>query len=138
MRLRMPNRLRGRAFALAGLLWLVGCASEVTRHPVELSAAQAAPPLRYVVSSPVVIELDSGYSRTVAAGTEFVEVGSIRQGRVLKPANSVFTIEGAHMHEAYPVVRDARIVGFYLPVEASFSPLSRHVAFPFQPRGSSK
>jgi hypothetical protein len=38
--------------------------------------------------------------------------------------NDVFTIEGAHIHEAYLVV-DAgdQLVGFYLPAEQAFSPM---------------
>jgi hypothetical protein len=28
------------------------------------------------------------------------------------------------VHEAYPVVQNQRLVGFYLPVERAFSPLS--------------
>lgn len=129
----MPSFPGGRTFVLAGLLLLAGCASEVTRHPVDLSPASA--PVRYVVITAIAVELDSGYTRTVAAGTELIEVGSISQGKVIRPTNTVFTVEGAHMHEAYLVLQNARLVGFYLPVEKSFSPLSRPVAFPLQERG---
>ena len=38
------------------------------------------------------------------------------------------------MHEAYPVERDGRLVGFYLPVERAFSPLSRPVDLSLQRR----
>jgi hypothetical protein len=122
--------------ALAGLLWLAGCVSEVVRHPVDLSVA--AQPARYATSALVMIELDSGYGRTVAPGTEFIAVGSVPQVQVLKPAHTVLTTEGTHQHEAYAVVRDARLVGFYLPVEQAFSPLSKPVAFPLEERGLSK
>ncbi|HJY76667.1 MAG TPA: hypothetical protein VKE95_08540 [Burkholderiales bacterium] len=103
---------------------LAGCASEVVRSPAELSVAPSQDSRRYVVIKPASIMLDSGYERTINSGTEFIELGTIRQGRVFKPANTTFTIEGAHMHEAYPVVNGERIVGFYLPVERAFSPLS--------------
>jgi hypothetical protein len=129
---RVPNRFKG-GWSLALLACLAACASEVVRHPVELSSA--AQPARYAVSSQISIELDSGYVRTVPPGTEFIETGAIGQGRVYRPASTVFTVEGAHQHEAYPVVKDARLVGFYLPVEKAFSPLSKSVAFPLQPRG---
>ena len=36
---------------------------------------------------------------------------------------TVFTIEGANMHEAYLVLREGRVVGFYLPGERAFSAL---------------
>lgn len=103
---------------------LAGCANEIIRSPAELSVASAQEAGRYVVTKPATIMLDSGYERTIASGTEFAEIGRIQQGRVLKPVNTTFTVEGAHMHEAYPVVNGERIVGFYLPVERAFSPLS--------------
>jgi hypothetical protein len=115
--------MRAVAFLLTAAA-LAGCASEITRSPAELSVASAREPGRYVVTKPASIMLDSGYERTIASGTELAEIGRIQQGRVLKPTNTTFTIEGAHMHEAYPVVNGERIVGFYLPVERAFSPLS--------------
>ena len=33
-----------------------------------------------------------------------------------------FTVEGAHVHEAYLVIAGEKLVGFYLPVESSFAP----------------
>jgi hypothetical protein len=103
---------------------------EVVRKESTLSPAAA--PARVTLASPVQIHLDSGYSRSIAAGTEFAVAGTIAEGRVLKPTRTTFTIEGAHMHEAYPVVRAGRLVGFYLPVEKSFSPLSQPVDLPLQ------
>ena len=114
------------------LLLMAGCASDVTRTPAELSASGQ---LRgYVAAQTAAIRLDSGYERTVAKGTQFVEVGTIPKGRVLKPVDSVFTVEGAHMHEAYLVLDGQRIVGFYLPVERAFSPLSYPVNLPLEER----
>jgi hypothetical protein len=107
---------------LCALAVVAGCASDVARMPVEISTTQEQK--RYIASAPAEIHLDSGYQRTISQGTEFVEVGVIRQGRILKPTVTTFTIEGAHVHEAYPVVQNQRLVGFYLPVERAFSPLS--------------
>lgn len=116
------------------LLFLGGCASEVVRYPVSLSAADRQSSRQYVVLQSASIRFDSGYERTLSAGTELVEVGTIKQGRVLRPVSTVFTIEGAHTHEAYPVVSDGRLVGFYLPVEGAFSPLSLSISLPIQER----
>lgn len=133
----MLNRLKGGQFALGCLLLLAGCASEVTRHPAELIPAPAA--VRYVLTRPLTVELDSGYTRSVPAGTEFVEVGSVQQGKVLRRTDGgVFTVEGAHVHEAYPVVQSSRLVGFYLPVEKAFSPLAHPIAVPIEERGAPK
>ena len=104
---------------------VTACASEVARQPVELSATPPQQQKRYVASQPASIMLDSGYPRTISRETEFLEIGRIKQGSVLKPVNTSFTVEGAHMHEAYPVVENGRVTGFYLPVERAFSPLSQ-------------
>lgn len=119
--------------ALAMALLAGACASEVVRHPTEL-AATAAQPRRFLVRQNTPIQLDTGYARVIVEGSELVEAGTIAQGRVLKPTNTTLTIEGAHTHEAYPVVEGERIVGFYLPVERAFSPLSRPVNLQLQER----
>lgn len=116
--------MRLRALLFPAAIILAGCASEVVRSPVQLSVVPAQESRRYVAVKPASIRLDSGYERSIDSGTEFMEIGRIEQGRVLKPTSTTFTIEGAHMHEAYPVVNSGRIVGFYLPVERAFSPLS--------------
>jgi hypothetical protein len=107
------------------LCFVAGCASEIVRQPVELSERPSQQQKRYVASQPVPITFDSGYSRTIGRDTEFLEIGRIGQGAVLKPVDASFMVEGAHMHEAYPVVDKGRITGFYLPVERAFTPLSK-------------
>ena len=117
------NALAWMTLAIA----LIGCAAEVVRRPVDLSDYAAQASRVHVATAAVAFKLDSGYPRQIAAGTEFADFGAIPQGRVLRPANATLTVEGAHMHEAYAVVHDGRLVGFYLPVERSFSPLSQPV-----------
>lgn len=119
---------------LLAAAWLAGCASEVVRQPVELSVAGPEAGRQYTLSGEVAFTLDSGYRRTLATGTEFAVAGRFAQGTVLRPTRTVLTVEGKHMHEAYAVLRDDRLVGFYLPVEKAFSPLSQPVAFPLQER----
>jgi hypothetical protein len=113
-------------------LGFCGCASEVIRQPVDLSRARQPPDKLYVASQTVPVRLDSGYERSIKAGTEFVDAGGIAEGDILKPTNANFTVEGAHMHEAYLVVSKGRLVGFYLPVEKSFSPLSASITLPLE------
>lgn len=118
------------AAAVATLL--AGCMSEVVRHATPLSTV--AVPLNLVTTQAVTVELDSGFNRTIQPGLELLHVGTVPEGDVLKPVNRTFTTEGAHMHEAYLVMRGDTLVGFYLPVEASFSPLSKRIAIPTQKR----
>ena len=50
-------------------------------------------------------------------------MGSLPEGAVYKPVNAVFTVEAKHVHEAYLVLRDTQLVGYYLPVEGTISVL---------------
>jgi len=119
--------------ALAGVcVALAACAAEVAREPSELKPE--ASPRSFVLRDSVKYVLDSRYERVLRGYTEFVEVGSIAQGRVLRSTNAVMTVEGKHVHEAYAVVKDGRLVGFYLPVERSFSPLSQPVSLTLEER----
>lgn len=77
------------------------------------------------------VELDTGYSRKLKAGSQWVHTGTISQGEVYKPYKDVFTLEGAHIHEANLVVSNDQLIGFYLPVERGFSPLARKVSLKF-------
>lgn len=122
-----------RYACVAGALLLSACAAEVVRTPVQLADSVGISPIEKLAAN-VEFRLDSGYRRTLAAGTEFQEIGRLPQGRVLKPVDATLTVEGAHMHEAYAVVHDERLVGFYLPVEKGFSPLSLPVKFSLQER----
>jgi hypothetical protein len=112
--------------ALTVSVLLCACAAEVTRHPADITLRNDG--TSYVVLQPAALLLDSGYTRTIPSGMKFVNAGQVREGMVLRPQDSVFTIEGRNQHEAYPVVDNGRVVGFYLPVEKAFSPLSRPVA----------
>jgi hypothetical protein len=123
---------KSKLLIAAAVVILSGCVAEVLREPVTLLAANPQMGKRYVTAQVVQIMLDSGYQRTINSGTEFEEIGTIQQGRVLRPLNSAFTIEGTHMHEAFPVVSNGRVVGFYLPVEKAYSPLSLTVMFPIK------
>ena len=49
--------------------------------------------------------------------------GTAEQGNVYRPVGDVFTVEGAHIHEGWLVVRDGILVGFYLPAERGYFPL---------------
>lgn len=117
-----------KTFALIFVaLAAAACAPEVRRESVVLSESSASRS-QVVLDQGVRVQLDSGYDRTIAVGTTFAAAGTIAQGRVLRPTNTVISVEGSHVHEAWPVVRDGRLVGFYLPVERAFTTLSSPVA----------
>jgi len=104
---------------------LIGCAAEVKRQPETLrSAIEETNAERRAITADVRFTLDSGYERVLRKDTIWRLVGTLAQGNVYASSDSVFSIEGAHVHEAYLVVNSGKLVGFYLPVERSFAPLN--------------
>jgi hypothetical protein len=111
-----------------------GCASEVARAPVEFTAAVAQAGQRFITTAPVDLRPESGYARSIPSGTEFVVVGRIASGLVLRPTSTVLTLEGKHMHEAYAVRDGDRLVGLYLPAERAYSALPNPQPMPVRER----
>ena len=70
------------------------------------------------------VSLGAGYKRTLKAKTRWEYVGKTSYGDVFKTKDQVLTVEASNIYEAYIVVSSSKLVGFYLPVEKTFSPLS--------------
>lgn len=104
----------GIAFGIAG------CASLVSQRttPLAPSDGTAAPPIVIAVDTEVMPA--GGLSNTLKAGSVWTYVGRISEGPVYRIKDDVFTIEATNRHEAYLVVLDGKLVGFYLPVEHGF------------------
>ncbi|MFC5605504.1 hypothetical protein [Variovorax soli] len=131
-----------RAHSLPINFWRIGtllcaacalnaCAPMVASAPVDftpIAAASADKSNNLQLRAPADLALPTGYSRSLAAGSRWRLVGRIPQGAVYRPVDSVFSIEGRQVHEAYLVVdRHAALQGFYLPGEARYSPLDKPV-----------
>lgn len=105
---------------------LCGCAA-VRQQPVAFTPVTEGQ--QKALATMLALRLNTGYERSLAAGSRWQHIGRIAQGEVYKPYQHVFTIEGSHIHEAWLVVRDERsLVGFYLPAERSFSSLDPAVS----------
>lgn len=113
---------------ILALLALGGCAPMVQTAPVQLKPLADGASVRAVrFESNAEVRLDTGYTRTLAQSSVWKPAGRLAQGTVYRPADTVFTIEGRQVHEAYLVIQDKRLVGFYLPGEQSYSPLTTAV-----------
>lgn len=119
-----------RLLASAAFLALTACAS-VSHRPAVLDATGVAGAPPRALSVALEITLDTGFSRTLRAGSRWQRVGAIAEGAVYQPYEDVFTLEGAHIHEAYLVVDKETLVGFYLPAERGFSPLTHSLPVHF-------
>ena len=114
---------------------LAACASEISMQPAPLNAPTQQNTSVVRLTAEVRGVSTSGYSRTLRVGSRWETIGDTNQGQVLKPLDSVLTVEGANVREAYVVIRDGSWVGFWLPVERAYSPLRTPVAATFEEVG---
>lgn len=119
------------AAILVSVLLLTGCASEIKKESVILTDTGSDNPLSMIqFSRDVTIKLPTRYTRKIYKNTKWRRVGSVSSGHVYQPVNCIFTIEGAHIREAWLVIKDGYLTGFYLPGENAFTELSPNVALP--------
>jgi hypothetical protein len=111
-----------RPFAIVLITMAIGCAPDVVRTPSSLSPAAGTDRSRIELSDEALIQLSGGYSRVLPKGSVWELRGRVPEGAVYRRADGIFTIEGAHIHEAYLVLEGDRLVGFYLPFEQAYSP----------------
>lgn len=122
-----------RTLAFACLAAALAACAHVAQTPALLVPAAAAEASQtQSLAAQLEIDFDTGYHRTVRAGSQWLRAGSLPQGAVFKPYKDVFALEGAHVHEAYLVVHTGKLVGFYLPAERAFSPLQQPLPVTFQ------
>lgn len=101
---------------------LVGsCAPAVVQEPTQLTPATEK---SFRLTQAAEVGLATGYSTTLRANTTWQQVGTVPQGEVYRTRDQVVTLEGEHIHEGYIVVNQGALVGFYLPVERTFSPVT--------------
>ena len=125
--------MRAVRYLLVGCLALISCAHEVVRQPAALTPTMVAASNSVIeILQDVVITLDSGYSRQLARGSRWMQVGTLPQGHVFRIVGGAFTVEGANVHEAWLVIAGGELVGFYLPVEKAFVHLSARVRLEFK------
>lgn len=115
------------------MVLLTSCATEIPRQPTTLIPdAEGEGQSRVIqVDEDAVVQLPSGYPRSIPAGSSWKESGTVEGRVVYKPTKDVFTIEGAHVHEAYLLLDGNMLVGFFLPGESAVSWLKNKVMLKF-------
>ncbi len=112
-------------YLCCALMPLGGCAFDVihvAQTPASLDTSQPCND-SFELTQDIDVEPSGGYKRTLKKETRWHCVGKLQQGDVYKTRDQVLTVEASHIYEADIVVSAHRLVGFYLPVERSFSPL---------------
>jgi len=118
---------------LLPLAVLAGCASSVPAQKAQFTPyqqVQGARQIRVLKSTEIV--LDTAYKRLIPENSTWKLSGTLPQGDVYRAEKTIFTIEGRQVHEAYLVLSGNSLVGFYLPGESNFSPLSPPLTLNFE------
>lgn len=130
----MPAKLR-TASAVLWVALLAGCAAEIPLAPAHIAGLDhPAPDLR--MAATLRVELPNKRARALAEGSVWHAVGSLPQGTVYQPVGTVFMIVDRNVHEAYLVVHDGALLGFYLPGEGRYMSLAAPLSLPT--RGASR
>ncbi len=120
--LKSTSRILIRAILLLGwpLLFLNSC--HVKQVPTQIEPAPIIKSSFVLVKE---VNFTSGlfYLRKLKAGTKWDFVNTITQGDVFKTKDQILTLEASNIFEVYIVISSNILVGFYLPVEKTFSPL---------------
>jgi hypothetical protein len=119
-------RLTARMVAALCVLLSTACALPVKQIPIDPITPVSGKSFTLAVDARC--SLNTGYHRSLYAGTRWVLFGTISRGEVYRSSDQTVTVEGYNVHEAYPVVDAKQLVGFYLPVERTFTPLANPVS----------
>ena len=110
------------------------CAFDVIR--VKQEPAQFEPNASdqdaWILGQDIKVSLNTGYTRKLKAGTRWHCIGKIENGAVYKTNDQILTVEGSNIYEAYIVVFEGYLVGFYLPGNQTYSPLSSKKFLPIE------
>lgn len=115
-----------RRLLAVSLLLLASCALPVRQLPLERPLLPASG-RSFVLTQDARCHFGTGYGRTLRAGTHWNLFGTLERGQVYRSPDQVLTVEGYDVSEAYLVVREGTLIGFYLPVEKKFTPASTPV-----------
>jgi hypothetical protein len=118
---------RSWATGCVAVALLGGCAHSVRTEAAKLSPALEQPAKLIRLEREALIVLPTGYKRRLKPDSKWRHVGSIAQGQVFRSVDSVLTIEGRQVHEAYLVISGGALLGFYLPGESNYAALEAPV-----------
>lgn len=79
-----------------------------------------------------------GYDRVLSKNSKWKLVGAIPQGDVYRSRDQVLSVECSNVHEAYLVLAQGSIVGYYLPVERGFVKIDEAIKLSRTQKGGSR
>jgi hypothetical protein len=111
-----------------------GCAFNIVsvkQTPTTLAPLSAAA-LDFTLTQDVTVPIGTGFPTRLKSGTRWHQVGIIDQGAVFTTRDQVVTVEASNIHEAQIVISNGQLVGFYLPVEHTFTSAKSPAILPTQ------
>lgn len=131
----MFKHTRSSLFFLLLIPALANCAFDIAH--VSSSPAQFIPSLQTgtlltLTDEVKIADAPCGYARTLEKNSRWELCGAVVEGKVYKPLDQVFTVECSHVYEAYLVVEEEYLAGFYLPVEGTFVSVPDKIALPIR------
>jgi hypothetical protein len=125
----MSSAFKAITVAVLIVLGVTGCGQRIVQRPATLEPGRAADAI--VIDADAKVWSSASVARTLSRGTIWDYEGRIAEGDLYRPRDTVLTVEGANVSEAYMVIEHRTFVGFYLPVQKTFSPAREPVALQF-------
>lgn len=131
--------MKGRIFAIFILAIVLGITSgcpfdlaDVRFLPTEMHSSATSARAITLAEDVELSQLPCGYSRKLRKGTRWNPAGEIPKGTIYRSRDQSLTLECSNVYEAYLVVSEDRLIGFYLPVEKGFVAVSDPVRLSIQ------
>ena len=122
--------------ALLVVVLVSGCAfdlADVKYAPAQFQSMTEAGRAFTLSTNMKLTGMPCGYGRELRKNTRWESSGSMAQGEVFRSRDQILTLECSNVYEAYLVVRDGRLMGFFLPVQQGFVGLAEPVVLPVNP-----
>jgi len=119
---------------LLSVFFLVGCAFDLAHVSYTQTAFTSRIDANQTFTLAETVDIKSApcYKRTLRRDTRWDLIGSISEGNVYKSRDQALTVECSNIHEAYLVLAEKSLVGFYLPVEKGFVKISDPIKLPMK------
>jgi len=123
-----------------GSIWLLaaigyGCAfdlADVNYSPTKFQVSDMSEQSFTLTRKVPLKDTPCWYSRELQPLIQWQLVGSVAEGDVFRSKNQTLTLECSNIYEAYLVVREGHLVGFYLPVQKGFVGIAEPVQLPLK------
>jgi hypothetical protein len=117
------SRSLGRLLAAGALCAALAACQSVQVTPVSYTPlAASAKASEIQLAQPVTAILSNENTTTLQAGSRWVQVGTLQQGDVYKPATGVFMTNARRVRETWIVIAKGAVQGFYFPGETLYTP----------------